>query len=40
MFPELGVQQGEAVYQPGDLAGLRLLGRDAGCLPTPSPPGR
>lgn len=38
MFTELGVQMGEAVYQPGDLAGLKLLGKDAGCLPTPAPP--
>jgi hypothetical protein len=35
MFTELGVQQGEAVFHAGDLAGLRLLGREAGCLATP-----
>ena len=40
MFPELGVQRGEAVFQPGDLAGLRLLGREAGCAPAPPAPGR
>jgi hypothetical protein len=40
MFPELGVQRGEAVFQPGDLAGLRLLGREAGCIPTPAAPAR
>ncbi|MGI8984352.1 MAG: matrixin family metalloprotease [Acidimicrobiales bacterium] len=38
MFPELGVQGGRAEYHAGDLAGLRLLGREAGCLPTPAPP--
>jgi hypothetical protein len=38
MFPELGAQGGGADYHAGDLAGLRLLGREAGCLPTPSPP--
>jgi len=38
MFPELGAQQGRADYHAGDLTGLRLLGRDAGCLPTPSVP--
>ena len=38
MFTELGVQRGEATYQPGDVAGLRLLGPQAGCLPTPAAP--
>ena len=38
MFTELGVQMGEAVYQPGDLTGLKVLGKDSGCLPTPAPP--
>ena len=39
MFPELGVQAGRAEFHAGDLAGLRLLGREAGCLPVPSPGG-
>jgi hypothetical protein len=38
MFPELGVQKGRADYHAGDLAGLRLIGRDAGCVATPAPP--
>lgn len=38
MFSELGVQKGRAEYHAGDLAGLRLIGREAGCLPTPAPP--
>ncbi len=38
MFPELGVQKGEAVFHAGDLAGLRLIGREAGCLSTPKAP--
>ena len=38
MFTELGVQIGDAVFQPGDLMGLRLLGREAGCVTTPAPP--
>lgn len=38
MFPELGVQSGPAEYHAGDLAGLRLIGKEAGCLPTPAPP--
>ena len=38
MFSELGVQRGRAEYHGGDLAGLRLIGREAGCLPTPAPP--
>jgi len=36
MFSELGVQRGEAVFQAGDLMGLRLLGKEAGCLVTPA----
>ncbi len=41
MFPELGVQRGQAEFHPGDLAGLRALGKVAGCLSTPPlPPGR
>jgi hypothetical protein len=38
MFTELGVQRGRAEFHAGDLAGLRLLGKDAGCVPTPSAP--
>ena len=38
MFPELGVQRGRAEYHAGDLAGLRLVGKEAGCLQTPAPP--
>jgi len=38
MFPELGVQRGPAEFRPGDLTGLRLLGKEAGCLPTPPSP--
>ena len=38
MFSELAVQRGEAEFQPGDLTGLRLLGKEAGCLSTPSAP--
>ena len=38
MFAELGVQAGDAVFRPGDLEGLRLIGREAGCLPTPATP--
>lgn len=38
MFTELGVQRGDAVFQAGDLAGLRLLGREAGCITTPAAP--
>ena len=38
MFDDLGVQTGRAEYHQGDLAGLRLLGREAGCLETPAVP--
>ena len=38
MFAELGVQRGPAEFQAGDLEGLRLLGKEAGCLETPPPP--
>jgi hypothetical protein len=38
MFAELGVQAGEAAFHAGDLEGLRLIGREAGCLATPAPP--
>lgn len=39
MFSELGVQSGPAEFRAGDLAGLRLVGREAGCLTTPAAPG-
>ena len=38
MFPELAVQKGEAEFHAGDLAGLRLIGKEAGCLTTPKAP--
>jgi hypothetical protein len=38
MFSELAVQQGRAEFHAGDLAGLRLVGRDAGCLTTRAAP--
>ena len=38
MFPELGVQSGPAEFRAGDLAGLRLLGKEAGCVEVPSAP--
>lgn len=38
MFDELGLQTGRAEYHRGDLDGLRLLGREAGCLATPPVP--
>jgi hypothetical protein len=38
MFPELGVQRGPAEFKAGDLAGLRLVGKEAGCVATPAPP--
>ena len=38
MFPELGVQEGEAEFHTGDRAGLRLIGTEAGCLTTPKAP--
>jgi hypothetical protein len=38
MFTELGVQRGRAEFHAGDLAGLRLLGKEAGCVQTPSAP--
>lgn len=38
MFSELGAQRGRAEFHAGDLAGLRLVGREAGCLQTPAPP--
>lgn len=40
MFAELGVQRGAAEFHAGDRAGLRLIGKEAGCLPTPAPPAR
>jgi hypothetical protein len=38
MFSELAVQRGRAEFHAGDLAGLRLVGREAGCLTTPPAP--
>ena len=38
MFPELGVQSGYAEFHAGDLAGLRLVGKDAGCVDVPAAP--
>lgn len=38
MFPELGVQKGEAEFHAGDLAGLRLIGKETGCLTAPKAP--
>jgi hypothetical protein len=38
MFTEMGVQEGDAAFHAGDLEGLRLLGKEAGCLSTPAPP--
>lgn len=40
MFAELGVQRGRADFHAGDLTGLRLIGREAGCVPTPPAPVR
>ena len=40
MFAELGVQRGRAEFHSGDLAGLRLIGREAGCVTTPPAPRR
>jgi hypothetical protein len=37
MFNELGLQRGRAEFHAGDLEGLELLGKDAGCLTTPPP---
>lgn len=38
MYDDLGVQRGRAEFHSGDLAGLRALGREAGCLTTPPSP--
>jgi hypothetical protein len=38
MFAEIGVQKGPAEFHAGDLTGLRLIGKEAGCLPTPPAP--
>jgi len=40
MFSELGAQRGPAEFHAGDLAGLRLIGREAGCITTPPAPVR
>ena len=37
MFTELGLQRGRAEFHTGDLEGLKYLGKDAGCLTTPTP---
>jgi hypothetical protein len=38
MFEELGGQAGAAEFAEGDRTGLRLVGREAGCLETPPAP--
>lgn len=37
MYPEMSEQTGGAAFSRDDLAGLELLGRDAGCLESPVP---
>lgn len=37
MYPETTEQTGTTAFQNGDMAGLRYLGKDAGCLATPAP---
>lgn len=37
MFNELSLQRGRAEYHTGDLEGLKLVGKDAGCLTAPRP---
>ncbi|HEX2699432.1 MAG TPA: matrixin family metalloprotease [Acidimicrobiales bacterium] len=37
MYPETSDQTGAAGFSQDDLAGMKLLGRDAGCLETPKP---
>jgi hypothetical protein len=39
MYDDLTPQKGRAEYQNGDLEGLRLLGKEAGCVETPPVPG-
>ncbi|MGH9222514.1 MAG: matrixin family metalloprotease [Acidimicrobiales bacterium] len=38
MFDDLGIQRGRAEYHAGDLAGLKVLGREGGCVETPRLP--
>ena len=38
MFHELGGQKGRAELAAGDRLGLRIIGREGGCLPTPPLP--
>ena len=41
MYPDVAQQTAHATdFRTGDREGLRLLGRAAGCLPAPPPPGR
>ncbi|HET7487253.1 MAG TPA: matrixin family metalloprotease [Acidimicrobiales bacterium] len=37
MYPETAQQTGTTAFHDGDLAGLRFLGKDAGCTQTPAP---
>lgn len=37
MYPEASDHTATTAFQKGDAAGLRLLGREAGCLETPTP---
>lgn len=38
MYDELGIQRGRAEYHAGDLSGLKVLGREGGCVPVPAVP--
>jgi hypothetical protein len=41
MYPDVALQTAHTTdFRTGDREGLRLLGRAAGCLPAPPPPGR
>lgn len=37
MYPDASEQTGTTAFQAGDLAGMKYLGRDAGCIQTPTP---
>ena len=37
MYPEMADHTGSTTFHDGDLAGLKYLGKDAGCLETPKP---
>ncbi len=37
MYPETSDQTGDADFSRDDLAGIKLMGKDAGCLETPKP---